>query len=236
MHFGFWGLLDQGLAPGHEIGESWSGQAATVYLYYSILASLPPCPFQYLRVTGAGSKMKEGGSRLPAFHPNLFTYVVASGPASTVPPSYIALGRACVAEDPLQRPTFDQVLKALELVRRDSERMKEEAAVAAVSSSVFGMPRTGHGWFRRSTLAGGKGRRRCVMDGGLGSRGLEQQLQVEEAAEAAGIEPPRLLEPECVSMDSLDVAIAARAARMQPKSPLGSGSGMPQTTAPPADR
>ena len=104
--------------------------------------SLPVLPLQYLRVTGAGSKKKGGGgSRLTAFHPNLFTYAGDSvgSHAVTVPPSYIALGRACVAEDPLQRPTFDEVLSALEVVRRDAERMKEEAAVAA-TPTTFVMP------------------------------------------------------------------------------------------------
>ena len=84
---------------------------------------------------GAGSN-KKGGSRLAITHPNLFTYADNIGPASSVPPSYIALGRACVAEDPLQRPTFDEVLSALEGMQRDAERMKEEAALAAAATTA----------------------------------------------------------------------------------------------------
>ena len=163
--------------------------------------------------------MKEGGSRLPAFHPNLFTYVVASGPASTVPPSYITLGRACVAEDPLQRPTFDEVLKALENVRRDAERrIAESAAAAAAASTVLVVKRrTGSGLFRSN-----------ASDGGLGSSGggLGQQAQGEEAAAAAGFVAPTL-NPECLLRDSLDAVVTARsAAGAQPGSALGYGSGL----------
>ena len=111
----------------------------------SLLPSAPCCSSQYLRVTGAGSKKKGGsdgaggGSLLTASHPNLFTYAdnSVSGQAVTVPPSYIALGRACVAEDPLQRPTFDEILSALTVVRRDSERMKEEAEMATPAALVM---------------------------------------------------------------------------------------------------
>ena len=109
----------------------------------SLLPSNPCCSSQYLRVTGAkkkgGSDGAGGGSRLTASHPNLFTYAdnSVSGQAVTVPPSYIALGRACVAEDPLQRPTFDEILSALTVVRRDSERMKEEAEMATPAALVM---------------------------------------------------------------------------------------------------
>ena len=112
-----------------------SGQPGcqTEYLGLKAASLCSCCSLQYLRVTGAGSK-KKGGGRLTAFHPNLFTYAGDSvgSHAVTVPPSYIALGRACVAEDPLQRPTFDEVLSALEVVRRDAERMNEATATPAV--------------------------------------------------------------------------------------------------------
>ena len=97
-------------------------------------------PLQYLRVMGAGAKATQEAAgeikgRLTAFHPNLFTYAGDSvgSHAVTVPPSYVALGRACVAEDPLQRPTFDEVLSALEVVRRDALRMKGEPSAAVAS-------------------------------------------------------------------------------------------------------
>ena len=106
---------------------------------------LLPCSSQYLRITGAGSKKKGvsdgagGGSRLTASHPNLFIYAdnSVSGQAVTVPASYIALGRACVEEDPLQRPTFDEILSALKGVRRDAERMKAEAEKATLAAFVM---------------------------------------------------------------------------------------------------
>ena len=89
---------------------------------------------QYLlREAGASQKAIGADAALAFFHPNLFTYMVDRGPASSVPPSYIALGRACVAEDPQQRPTFDEVLFALEGVRRDLEQMKGEWAKAALA-------------------------------------------------------------------------------------------------------
>ena len=97
-------------------------------------------PSQYLRVMGAGARAAQEAAgevkgRLTAFHPNLFTYAgdCVGSHAVTVPPSYVALGRACVAEDPLQRPTFDEVLKSLKDVRRDALRMKGEPAAAAAS-------------------------------------------------------------------------------------------------------
>ena len=99
------------------------------------------CPLSYssqylLREkAGAGQKASGADSHIAFFRPNLFTYVDSSSPASTVPPSYIALGRACVAEDPLKRPTFDEVLFGLEGVRRDSEQRKG-ATVASAAASV----------------------------------------------------------------------------------------------------
>ena len=169
-------------------------------------------------MTGAGSKNKKGGSRLPAFHPNLFTYVVTCGPAAAVPPSYVALGRACVEEDPLQRPTFDEILSALEVVRRDAERRIAETAATA-AAAVLMKQRIGSGWFRSNALDG-------VMDGGLGSGGLGQQVQGGEAASAAGVVIPTLA-PECMLRGSLDVVIAARPAGAQPAdSDLGDGRGL----------
>ena len=96
---------------------------------------------QYLLRESRAGKKADGadGSPLAFFHPSLFTYAPNRGPASTVPPSYIALGRACVAEDPLQRPTFDEVLYALDGVRRDAERFQEGPAMAAASAK-FAMP------------------------------------------------------------------------------------------------
>ena len=98
---------------------------------------------QYLLRESRAGKKADGadGSPLAFFHPNLFTYAPNRGPASTVPPSYIALGRACVAEDPLQRPTFDEVLYALNGVRRDAEQqVKEEPTAAAEASGMFAIP------------------------------------------------------------------------------------------------
>ena len=81
---------------------------------------------QYLRVTGAGQKAaKKAGNRLTAFHPGLFVYNTSAADGGTaavptsVPESYISLGRACVSEDPLARPTFEDIVKELENVKRD---------------------------------------------------------------------------------------------------------------------
>ena len=105
---------------------------------------------QYLRVTGAGPKAaKKAGGRLAAFHPGLFVYNTAAddGSASaavpkSVPESYIALGRACVSDDPLVRPTFEDIIRELENVKRDimeglndtSETVSDSGAEVTVSS------------------------------------------------------------------------------------------------------
>ena len=58
-----------------------------------------------------------GASRLAAFHPNLFTY---SEDELAVPLSYIGLGRACVAENPQERPSFTEVLSLIEGIRLEA--------------------------------------------------------------------------------------------------------------------
>ena len=173
-------------------------------------------------MTGAGNKKKNGGGHLPAFHPNLFTYTTGRGPASTVPPSYIALGRACVAENPLVRPTFDEVLGALEVVRRDSEQMQGEAAAAAATGgaspvAVLGQP-------------GGRGvRRRAAVDGSPDTGGLERWMQGGEAedaaAAAAGASSSSGFAPECVSMNSLVGVVATDRARGMQLSSVGLDGG-----------
>ena len=42
-----------------------------------------------------------------------------------------------MTEDPLQRPTFDEILSALKGVRRDAERMKAEAEKATLAAFVM---------------------------------------------------------------------------------------------------
>jgi hypothetical protein len=115
-------------------------------------------------VTGAGSKAAKkggGGTRLAAFHPNLFTYnmtsdgsdgggdgvIPAAAVPSMVPESYVALGRACVSEDPLARPTFDDIVRELERVSRDAQEIIIAAsseghvdAIAPPSSTVTPAP------------------------------------------------------------------------------------------------
>ena len=111
-----------------------------------MLHPIPPSilahTLQYLlRESRADKKAIEAdGDRPTSFHPNLFTYADTSGPASSVPPLYIALGRACVAENPLNRPTFDEVLKILEIVWRDLEPTKRVAEAPVAAAAVFVMP------------------------------------------------------------------------------------------------
>ena len=62
----------------------------------------------------AGGGERGGNSRLG--HPNLFNYCVEEGTAVesyVVPPAYIDLGRACISENPLERPTFEEILRML---------------------------------------------------------------------------------------------------------------------------
>ena len=126
------------------------------------------CPLSYssqylLREkAGAGQKASGADSHIAFFRPNLFTYVDSSSPASTVPPSYIALGRACVAEDPLKRPTFDEVLFGLEGVRRDSEQRKGATVASAAASVACVGPELGA---RPDELGA---RQRSVLGSGLG--------------------------------------------------------------------
>ena len=42
-----------------------------------------------------------------------------------------------MTEDPLQRPTFDEILSALKGVRKDAERMKAEAEKATLAAFVM---------------------------------------------------------------------------------------------------
>jgi hypothetical protein len=60
-------------------------------------------------------KKGKGRSKLSTYHPSLFVY------EDCLLPRYEQLGRACLKENPLLRPTFEEVLRELEAIRGEWE-------------------------------------------------------------------------------------------------------------------
>ena len=116
--------------------ESKVSKAADLYAFGVILWELYHGTLAWQHLMDVSSSVPRKG-RYAAFYRGLFSYD-DGGPM----PAYVALGRACLSEDPLARPTFEEVQEAISAMQATLQasspsNLQPEVRVMTVPSPIL---------------------------------------------------------------------------------------------------